>query len=62
MRLSALHSAGHASIAACTVAVHSSLSSIAVGFVDGTVSVHQGDVIKDKVLSAQHVMLSFWKL
>ncbi|EYB98469.1 hypothetical protein Y032_0131g1645 [Ancylostoma ceylanicum] len=53
VRLSALYSAGHGSVAACTVAVHSSLSSIAVGFVDGTVFVHQGDVIKDKNLNSR---------
>ncbi|KAL6739082.1 hypothetical protein Aduo_012569 [Ancylostoma duodenale] len=53
VRLSALHSAGHGSVAACTVAVHSSLSSIAVGFVDGSVFVHQGDVIKDKNLTSR---------
>ncbi|VDM58270.1 unnamed protein product [Angiostrongylus costaricensis] len=50
IRLSSIHPSGHCSVAACSVTVHSSLSSIAVGFVDGTVLHYQGDIIKDKAL------------
>ncbi|KAK6747355.1 hypothetical protein RB195_000512 [Necator americanus] len=53
VRLSAVHPTGHSSIASCAIAVHSSLSSIVVGFVDGSVLVYQGDLIKDKALGSR---------
>ncbi|KAJ1349928.1 hypothetical protein KIN20_005607 [Parelaphostrongylus tenuis] len=50
IRMSSIHPSGHCSVAACVVTAHSSLSSIAVGFVDGTVLYYQGNIIKDKAL------------
>ncbi|KJH42139.1 MYND finger [Dictyocaulus viviparus] len=50
VRLSSISPTGHYSIAASAVTVHSSLSSIAIGFIDGSVLIYQGDIIKDKSL------------
>ncbi|KAK6015183.1 hypothetical protein OSTOST_19395, partial [Ostertagia ostertagi] len=53
VRISTIHPSSHYSVAACAVAVHSSLSAIAIGFVDGTVLLYQGTVIKDKALTSR---------
>ncbi|CAP23608.1 Protein CBG03015 [Caenorhabditis briggsae] len=44
----------HASASpACSIAVHSSLQSIVVGYTDGTVLYYQGDVLHDKSLASR---------
>uniref|UniRef100_A0A7I4YPJ2 Vacuolar protein sorting-associated protein 11 homolog n=1 Tax=Haemonchus contortus TaxID=6289 RepID=A0A7I4YPJ2_HAECO len=53
VRISTIHPSSHYSVTACAVAVHSSLSAIAIGFVDGTVLLYQGTVIKDKALTSR---------
>ncbi|VDO20903.1 unnamed protein product [Heligmosomoides polygyrus] len=53
VRINTIHPSSHYSVAACAVAVHSSLSAVAVGFVDGTVLLYQGAVIKDKALTSR---------
>ncbi|KAK6045256.1 hypothetical protein COOONC_17240 [Cooperia oncophora] len=53
IRISTVHPSSHYSVAACAVAVHSTLSAIVIGFVDGTVLLYQGNVIKDKALTSR---------
>ncbi|VDL82234.1 unnamed protein product [Nippostrongylus brasiliensis] len=53
IRINSIHPVSHSSVPACAVAVHSSLSAIAIGFVDGTVLLYQGHVLKDKAMTSR---------